>query len=274
MEGDLAYATREIIVKNYSDIKKHPLEEELQALRKYQQDFATMSEIQELEISHLSSIIEILKKVNNITINISLMVINMLPKRGDMCKLDCYSDLISINPINGVGKIRYSHDLELIADKLELMKVNFFDNSLDIVNKEADKIMGLNITSKKKDYADEEIDNDKEIQIRAIKFKIHILEVIKSDVASFLNINLLPNQTFEYHYDDLEKVKLNFIKKLITDTLSLQMLDFKNKFNILKTEAFLKVSYLIKFIEANGDLLKDVLVSWKSEKSNKAGMYN
>ena len=251
-----------IITNGYLDINKHPLKDEIKNLRECQ------SNLLNPDFNSVSKIIEISTNIISINNIINNKILLMLPERGDMSKISSFNELIDIHPMDGIARIKYTFDFELVNEKLSTFNTTFFDNTINTVTKHFEKISNLRIIKNNKDLSEDDLEIDKLDQVRLIKFELHIVELIRFLVAKKWNLDDSFSEVEHYKYDDIQLLKIKFLNNLIDNSCKMQDKEWSVNFIKLKSEIINKLSYLIKFLEVNKNLIHEILVNWKISSTN------
>ena len=259
----------EIITNGYLDINKHPLKEEISKLRNCQ------SELLSEKCDSIAKMLEITENIISINDIINNKIILMLPERGDMSKFSSFQELLDIHPGDGISRIRYTFDFEVINNKLNTFNIDFFDNTINLVTKDFEKIKNLKLNCKKKDIesdkdlkSDKDLESDKSEQVNSIKFELHIIELIRYLIAKKWNLEDSFSKVEHFDYDDIQTLKINFLNNLIENCWKLQHKDWYANFVRIKNENINRLTYLIKFLEVNRNLVHEVLVNWQISNTN------
>ena len=256
----------EIIKEGYTDISKHILKEELTL---YRNILDTLT----LNPPNLSTLKDSLDTILKISNQISHKLLNMLPGKGDLPKFDAYLEFISMNPAEGPGKLKYSFDFEIFKKSANTINLDKFNDSVDKVSKQSEKILDLQISNKKKDLTDSDIEDDKQEQIRQLKFKVHVADFLRYKLASYWGINMdIDVEVFKYEYNDIENTKIGFVLRLIDQTVKNEVNEYQEILKVMTSNVVCRLCCLIKLLEVNSTLLQDILVNWKL-KEDRSGMF-
>jgi hypothetical protein len=256
----------EIIKEGYTDISKHILKDELILYR----DIIDTLTLNSPNLGTLKDSLDIILKMNN---QISHKLLNMLPGKGDLAKFDAFLEFISMNPAEGPGKLKYSFDFEIFKKSANTINLDKFNDSVDKVSKQSEKILDLQISNKKKDLTDSDIEDDKQDQIRQLKFKVHVADFLRYKLASYWGINMdIDEEVFKYQYNDIEKTKIDFVLRLIDQTVKNEVNEYQEILKVMTSNVVCRLCCLTKLLEVNSTLLQDILVNWKL-KEDRSGMF-
>tara|TARA_E500000178_G_scaffold324168_1_gene350381 strand:+ start:3205 stop:4008 length:804 start_codon:yes stop_codon:yes gene_type:complete len=255
-----------IIKDGYSDIKKHIFKEELTL---YRNIIDTLT-LNPTDLNNMKGCLDIIIKINY---QISHKLLNMLPGKGDLAKFDAFLEFISLNPAEGAGKLKYSFDFELFKKSTDNINLDKFYNSVDKVSNQAEKILDLQISSKKKDLTDSDVEVDKQEQIRQLKFKIHVADFLRYKLAGYWGIKIdIDEEVLKFEYNDVEKTKVDFVSRLIDQTVKTEIVEYQEILRVMNQNIVCRLCCLTKLLEVNSALLQDILVNWKL-KEDRSGMF-
>ena len=124
------------------------------------------------------------------------------------------------------------------------------------------------------DYVyDSDIEDDKQEQIRQLKFKVHVADFLRYKLASYWGINMdIDEEVFKYEYNDIEKTKIGFVLRLIDQIVKNEVNEYQEILKVMTSNVVCRLCCLIKLLEVNSTLLQDILVNWKL-KEDRSGMF-
>jgi len=295
----------EFIQKSYvENLSKHPLKSEIEELR------SIISSLYDLEEDTLATEMEgIIEQGTSMLYTVNLRLQNQMPPLYDKSKQVMYFEIMELNKVDFSYRLKYSLDLELILQKLRKNLKETFEKALKYVNDEAGEIIKMKITKEKnKDEESSDISasnangkddesgdkkkDDSSAQasgstIDDLHFQIYMKNMVRNRLRAYYGLTSAKvMDTGEGDSDaawsavpdsvevtDDRKLKIEFVKKLITEAIDHCSKDCNSQLQLLRREVIFKLNFLRKAFETNKDPFHEILVNWELEAGHRRHNY-